>query len=207
MITRSPVFVIIFRYWLCPAVLFLTTLSYCSDQKNATVKSGGPFIDSVGFESARVRNAEIADGLMSNSQSMVTRALTDKSDPADDSAGEDIFRSLEESYQRYVAVFKPATIESIFKTQSEYDLPATFRLSVFDRQPFMNALLHSLSFHSLTTLDYIIEEGNRDTCRIRVNWAAPLPKDSTGFTIKEGSLNLIVTKHEVTCLNPELPGK
>ena len=207
MINKNSIFVIFYRYSFCLAVLTLITLSYCTEKKSTAIKSRGPFIDSAGFQSARLRNAELAEGLNNNSQSMVTQALTKKQHDPDDTTNEDIFRSLEDSYQRYLDVFKPATTDSIFRVRSEYDLPATLRLSVLDRQPFMNALLHKLSFHSLTTLDYTVEECKKDTCKVRVFWATPLPTDSAGFTIKEGTLILTVTKHEVTCLNPELPGK
>lgn len=165
MITKNSIFILFYRRSFCTAVLTLITLSYCSGQKSTVTKSRGPFIDSVGFQSAKLRNAEIVSDLITNSHSLVSRALTKKPHSPDDTSSEDIFRSLEDSYQRYLHVFKPATTDSIFKVQSEYDLPATLRLSILDRQPFMNALLHTLSFHSMTTLDYTVEEHNKDTLR------------------------------------------
>ena len=79
---------------------------------------------------------------------------------------------------------------------SDYDLPETFRAKVFDPQPFMNAILHTMMLNEITTLDYNVQSDKSDTLRIQVSWAKAMP-DKAGkcFDITEGTLPIYITKH------------
>jgi len=152
----------------------------------------GPYIDSLGLRAslARIDNVE-----SQSTGSLIKEALEVPANNGE-AVQADFFQSLEEDYQKYLKLFK---FRNVRRATCPYDLLETFRAKVYDPQPFMNAILHTMTLREITTLDYTVQSDASDTIHVQVSWAKATPgKAEKSFGITEGTLPLIVTKHEVS---------
>jgi hypothetical protein len=163
--------------------------------------SEGPYIDSLGFRAAQSR----LDAVDTKSpDSLINQAFRVQKKQQPDSAGQpDFFKSIEDDYQRYLKLFTLHKRGQVSEVYCSYDLLETFRQEVFDPQPFLNAILHTLSLTDLTTLSF--DELSRTSGRIivRVAWSKAVPqKNSKGFSITEGTSEIKVTRNWISLIQP-----
>jgi hypothetical protein len=152
----------------------------------------GPYVDSLGYRDFLFRQDVLGEGLFRDPDSMVH----DARETARDSA----FARLETNYQRYRALFAASPQISKRRLVSRYDLAVTFRRGVFDPQPFMNALLHTMGMDEIVTLDYDIDSTGTDALALTVYWGAGT-RDSTGaLRLSEGDLRLYINDHTASLL-------
>jgi hypothetical protein len=118
-------------------------------------------------------------------------------------ARDSAFARLEANYQRYRDLLASEDGGSKRRLHSRYDLAATLRKGVFDPQPFMNALLHSMGMEEIVTLDYDIDSTSLDTLVVTVYWGAGTEDSSGELRLSEGDLRLYVTEHAASLLPPD----
>jgi hypothetical protein len=153
-----------------------------------------PYIDSLGLCAARSRLIAVeqdgADTLISQAFHIPRDSLSEQIQPL-------FFKSLEDSYQRYLAIFAPVKQKTPSpEIRCGFDLIKTLKLRIFDPQPFMNAILHSLTLTGITTLDFDVQEyASADTLLVKVFFTAAVPHGDKAFSMNEGALDLYVTKH------------
>jgi hypothetical protein len=157
--------------------------------------SDRPYIDSTGYYAAQERIANIS---YVSSDDLISQALTvQETNEKTPRAQPRYFQTIEESYQRYLILFRPVNKTGLSHLECSWDLIETFRLQVFDRQPFLNAMLHTLGLTELSTLDFTVEpRSGSDTLLVQVLWARPESyKDRKELAISEGNLTLAITRH------------
>jgi hypothetical protein len=159
----------------------------------------GPYIDSLGYLAAQNRLHAVEE---QSAESLFNQALQAKKGRADDSEAQpEFFRSLEENYQRYRMLFSLHRKGPVPSAYCPYDLMQTFAAGMFDAQPFMNAILHTLRMTDITTLSFAVRRQEDDRMIVRVSWAKAVSrKGSKGFSISEGSLDLLVTSHWIAAI-------
>jgi hypothetical protein len=161
---------------------------------------GGPYIDSTGLRASLARIDNIVD---QSTGALIKQALEVPGNARDNSEQPDFFQSLEDDYQKYQKLFKMKKGVKTLEVTCNYDLLETFRVKIFDPQPFLNAILHTMTLREITTLDYAIQSDKSDTLILQVSWAKPTAQQTgKGFGITEGVLSLFVTKHSVLCAEP-----
>lgn len=161
---------------------------------------GGPYIDSIGLRASLARIDNVAD---QSAGTLITQALEVPGNTASNPDQPDFFQSLEDDYQKYLKLFKPDRNRKVPEASCNYDLIETFRSKIFDPQPFMNAILHTMTLKEITTLDYAIQSDKSDTLLVQVSWAKPTAQQAgKEFGITEGSLPLQVTRHSVSVAGP-----
>jgi hypothetical protein len=160
----------------------------------------GPYIDSLGFRASLARVDNVVD---QSTGTLIKQALEVQENTTGNTDQPDFFQSLEDDYQRYLKIFKLSRTGRLTEATSDYNLLETFRAKVFDPQPFMNALLHTMKLREITTLDYIIQADKTDTMLVQVSWAKPTALEAgKGFGITEGTLALLVSRHSVSVAGP-----
>lgn len=158
----------------------------------------GPFIDSTGYYAAQARleNIERAEG-----DALISQALFVPDDSLQMANQPAFFQSIEENYQRYLTLFTPVKKAVRPEIRCAHDLIETFRLLIFDPQPFINAMLHTMSFTGFSTLDFTVQPQNADTILVHVACAQACPREETkGFAVSEGNLTLSVTRHSAVLM-------
>lgn len=175
---------------LLPIVL---TLTACTRFVPGHAKEeSGPYIDSLGLRASLAR----IDNVSGRSAGVLIKQALEV---PGDGTQPDFFQSLEDNYQKYLTLFKLKNNGNTPEVRCDYDLLATFRIKIFDPQPFMNAILHTLALREITTLDYAVQSDASDTLLVQVSWAkATEQQTGKGFGITEGSLSLLITKHAVS---------
>ncbi|MBN1308154.1 MAG: hypothetical protein JXA18_09580 [Chitinispirillaceae bacterium] len=165
-----------------------------------SMKYEGPFIDSAGYSAAqeRIRSIDRAE-----SDALVSQALSVTGDPAHIAGQPPFFQSIEENYQRYLKLFTPEKRARRPEIRCRYDLVETFNLLVFDPQPFINAMLHTMSLTGLVTLDFSVHPKNADTTLVHIALTEAVSHEGTKwFSFSEGELTLTVTRHGAFCTKP-----
>lgn len=158
----------------------------------------GPYIDSIGYKALQAR-IEAVD--RETSGSLISEALAVQNDSLEDVTQSAFFQSLEESYQRYLKLFKPVKRAIRPEVRCDYDLVETFSLQILDPQPFINALLHTMSLTEVTTIDFRVEPKNTDTTLLFVTFTKMESHEETKrVTMSEGDLILSVTDHRATLM-------
>jgi hypothetical protein len=177
--------------------LFSTLLFACIfHHPGISPANTGPFIDSTGYRAAQARleNIDLAED-----NALISQALFVPDDSLQTAEQPAFFQSIEENYQRYLPLFTPVKKAAQPEIRCAYDLVETFSLLIFDPQPFINAMLHTMSLTALSTLDFTVKPKNTDTLLIHVAWAQAVSKEEVkGFSVSEGDLTLAVTKHNAT---------
>lgn len=160
----------------------------------------GPYIDSLGLRASLARIDNVAD---QSTGTLIKQAVEAPGNTETGIDQPDFFQSLEDDYQKYLKLFKPDKKVKAPEVTCNYDLIETFRTKVFDPQPFMNAVLHTMALKEITTLDYAVQSDKPDTLMLVVSWAKPTAEQTgKGFGITEGSLPLQVTRHSVSVAGP-----
>jgi len=183
--------------------IFLTALllpfsSCIFHQSTGSNDAGGPYIDSVGYKAMQARFEAID---RQEDSSLISEALAVQDDTLHDTAQTAIFQSIEESYQRYLTLFTPVKRSVKHEIRCKYNLVETFDLLVLDPQPFINALLHTMSLKDLVTLDFRVEPVNTDTTLLYVVFNTVEPSgQSKAVTVKEDDLILSVTRHHAALM-------
>ncbi len=189
---------------LLPVMLLLPLGSCIFHPPGLSTANEGPFIDSIGYDAAQARietiDREEGNALLSQALSVPDDSLQTAPQPA-------FFQSIEESYQRYLKLFTPVKKALRPEIRCSYDLVETFRLRLFDPQPFMNALLHTMSLTQISTLDFTVEPKNTDTTLIYVSLtqavSQQVPQGGTKWvTFSDGDLILSVTRHSAILMTP-----
>ena len=160
---------------------------------------GGPYIDSLGFRAAQLRleavEKESPDSLINKAFRVQNKQKTNIQ------AQPDFFQSIEEDYQRYRKLFTLHRRGPAQEVYCAYDLLETFRLEIFDSQPFFNAILHTLSLPDVTTFSFDVVSRTSDRLIVRVAWSKAVPQaDGKSFSIAEGHSDLKVTDHWISLL-------
>ena len=159
-----------------------------------------PFIDSVGWNAAQARLAAIDE---TEGDSLISQALSVPADSAHATSQPAFFQSIEDSYQRYLKLFTPVQNASRPEVRCRYDLIETFKRGVFDPQPFLNALLHTMSLTDLSTLDFNVQPENADTAMVRIALTkASSQAETKWLTFSEGELTLAVSRHGAVLTTP-----
>jgi hypothetical protein len=167
---------------------------------HSSTTGDGPYIDSLGFRASLARIDNVAG---QSAGTLITQALEVPDDTASSAGRPDFFQSLEDDYQKYLKLFRVDKRGKAPEATCSCDLLETFRSKVFDPQPFMNAILHTMALKEITTLDYAIRSDKSDTLMLLVSWAKPTAAQTgKGFGITEGSLLLRVTRHSVSVAGP-----
>jgi hypothetical protein len=160
----------------------------------------GPFIDSIGYKALQSRLETIDQEA---STSLISQALSVQDDTLQTVPQSTFFQSLEESYQRYLKLFAPVKRAPRPEIRCGYDLVETFKLLLFDPQPFINAMLHTMSLAEVSTLDFRVEPKNEDTTFIYVALTKTVHQEGTnGVTISEGDLILSVAGRRAALMTP-----
>jgi hypothetical protein len=156
----------------------------------------GSYIDSLGLRASLARIDNVED---QRAGTLITQALKVPDKNTGNNAQPDFFQSIEDDYQKYLKLFRLNKNGKVLEATCKYDLLETFRVKIFDPQPFMNAILHTMKLSEITTLDYTITSDRSDTLLVEVSWARPTEQPvGKGFGITEGSLPLCITKHSVS---------
>jgi hypothetical protein len=159
----------------------------------------GPYIDSLGFRAAQSR----LDAVEKESpDTLITQAFRAQNvRPADSLTQPDFYQSLEESYQRYRTLFTLHRRGPAPSVYCKYDLLKTFTLGIFDPQPFMNAILHTLAMTDIATLSFDVQSRSLDRMLVRVSWAKAVSRKSQKrFSISEGNIDIMVTNHWISAI-------
>ena len=186
---------------LLPIIFFLPLGSCMVHPPGRTIGYNGPFIDSIGYHAAQAR-LEIVDREASNA--LISQALSVPEDTHHLPRQPEFFQSIEESYQRYLKLFSPVRRAPRPEVRCKFDLIETFRLLIFDPQPFLNAILHTMSLTAVSTLDFTVQPKNADTTLVHVALTKAIPQEGTRWvTFSEGELALSVTRHSAALLSPK----
>lgn len=181
-----------------PIILFLQFGTCTPHPPEMVMAYDGPFIDSIGCNAAKARLSAIDE---MESDTLLSQALSVPTDSTNAASQSTFFQSLEESYQRYLKLFTPVKKASRSEISCPYDLVETFRLMVFDPQPFINAMLHTMSLTDLSTLDLTVQPKNGDTTLVHVALTKANAQEETRWlTFSEGELTLCMTRHGATLL-------
>jgi hypothetical protein len=183
------------RFLLGMAAFFLCASSALCKDSDQT----GPYIDSLGYLAAQNRLYAVEE---QSAETLFNQALqAKKSLSGDNQEQPEFFKSLEENYQRYRMLFTLHRRGALPSAYCPYDLIETFSAGMFDAQPFMNAILHTLRMTDITTLSFTVRHQEDDRMIIRVSWAkAVSAKGSREFSISEGNLDLLVTSHWIAAI-------
>lgn len=177
------------------AIVLLLSACIRMGPGRAPASDEGPYIDSLGLRASLARIDNVAD---QSTGTLIKQAVEAPGNTGTGVDQPDFFQSLEDDYQKYLKLFKPDKKVKAPEATCNYDLIETFRTKVFDPQPFMNAVLHTMALKEITTLDYAIQSDKSDTLFIQVSWAKPMPENTgKSFGIMEGSLRLLVMKHSI----------
>ncbi len=180
--------------------VLLLPFSLCISITRSYKTLGEPYIDSTGYRAAS-RRLEIVDHESSNK--LISQALSISGDSNLTSSQPEYFQSLEESYQRYSGLFTYVKRAPRPEVRCPYDLIETFRLQIFDPQPFVNAILHAMKLSQLTTLDFTVETKNTDTMLVHIAFTKSIPQHGTRwFSLSEGELTLAITRHSAVIITP-----
>ena len=162
--------------------------------------SSGPYIDSIGYQALQARLDMVdreADG------ALVSEALAVQNDTPEEVTQTPFFQSVEESYQRYLKLFTPVKRAARPEVRCDFNLVETFKLLIIDPQPFINALLHTMSLTKVTTLDFRVEPKNTDTTLLYVSLTSFASQEGTKrVTIAEGDCILSVTGNRAFLMTP-----
>ncbi|MCW8966406.1 MAG: hypothetical protein OQK82_06950 [Candidatus Pacearchaeota archaeon] len=178
-------------------MLLFITVNSCMHHPSGNRKAGnGAYIDSVGYRALEARIALVDN---ETSGELISEALAVQNDTTREVAQSAFFQSLEESYQRYLKIFTPVRKSKLPEVQCRYDLVETFNLMIIDPQPFINALLHTMSLKELTTVDFHVEPKNADTTLIYVTLTKMASREhGRKVTMSDEDLILSVTRHRAT---------
>jgi hypothetical protein len=161
----------------------------------------GPYIDSIGYKALQAR-IETVD--QETSGALISEALAVQNDSLENVTQTAFFQSLEESYQRYLKLFRPVKRAIRPEVSCRYDLVETFRLQIIDPQPFINAILHTMSLMEVTTIDFRVEPKNTDTTLLYVTLTKMESYEKTKkVTMSEGDLILSVSRHRARLMTQE----
>ncbi len=157
----------------------------------------GPYIDSAGLRAAQSR-LEAVDG--DDADSLINQAFRVQNKlPSGVQGQPDFFKSIEDDYQRYRKLFTLHKRGPVSGAYCPYDLLETFKREVFDAQPFLNAILHTLSLPDVTTLSYSVVSRAPDNITIRVSWSKAVAQEGgKGFAIAEGTSDIKVARHWIS---------
>ncbi|MBN1758263.1 MAG: hypothetical protein JW863_08100 [Chitinispirillaceae bacterium] len=151
----------------------------------------GPLIDSSGFQAAQARLQAVDETL---GDSLIAQALAVQNDSMQTNRQSAFFESLEENYQRYLKLFTPLRHAPEPEIRCRYDLVETFKRRIYDPQPLLNAILHSMGLTDVATLDFRVEPKNSDTTLVYVLLTRTRPNEAAkGFTVSEDDVILAVT--------------
>lgn len=183
----------------CAAVLVASALGMfaaCASfhpEATRTDADTAPYVDSTGYRAALER-LETVD--RSEDGALIAQALYVPESAAEKVLQPRFFQSIEESYQRYLGLFRPAKKTQAPALRCDFDLAETVRRGVFDAQPFYNAMLHTMGLGDLSTLDFSVETAANDTLVVRLQCARSLSREnSKTFSITETTVTLACTRH------------
>jgi hypothetical protein len=183
-----------------PTLLFLALMCIFRQPGTTAAQEQGPYIDSIGFRAAQAR-IETVD--LAEESALIANALYVPKTAAEQKNQPEFFQSLEESYQRYIPLFTLDKKSSPPGIKCSFNLLETFTLRIFDPQPFLNAMLHSMALDELSTLDFALAPQGNDSLLVKVSWAKPQSGEmKKEFAITEGELTLAVTKHRAVLITP-----
>jgi hypothetical protein len=157
----------------------------------------GPYIDSLGYRAAQSR----LDAVDAKSpDSLINQALrVQNKRHADPATQPDFFKSIEDNYQRYLKLFTLHKRGQVSEVYCAFDLLETFELALFDPQPFLNAIMHTLSMTDISTLSYDVISKSPDGIIVRVSWSKAVSQEGgKGFAITEGTSDIKVTGHWIS---------
>jgi hypothetical protein len=160
----------------------------------------GPYIDSTGYNAlqARIKSLE-----QTSDDSLIAQALAVQNDTGQTTRQSAFFASLEESYQRYLKLFSPVKRTDRPEIQCDCNLVETFNRQVFDPQPFLNAMLHTMSLTEVTTLEFRVEPTNSDTTLLYILLTKTEPnKQAKGFSVSEDDVILALTGKRAVLMTP-----
>jgi hypothetical protein len=179
---------------LFPLPIFFLLFISCIFQRPAISQSNeGPYIDSLGYRAAQARLDDIG---RASGDAMISQALQVPKTALEQENQSEFFRSIEESYQRYLKLFIRISKKPRPEIRCAFDLIETFNRQVYDPQPFVNAILHTMALTDLSTLDFTVQPHTEDTVLVHVSWArAETRKGTKEYAISEGNLTLAVTRH------------
>jgi hypothetical protein len=168
------------------------------------VNSDAPYTDSTGY---RFSLARVEATNWQESSALISQALSVAGDTLQTDRQPDFFQSLEESYQRYLPLFAREKNAPRPQVRCTYDLVETFRLGIFDAQPFVNALLHTMSITEVSTLDYTARQQSADTTTllIKVTKAVAPEKNLKELRFTEGDAVVSVTRHRAELVSISIP--
>lgn len=161
--------------------------------------SDGAYIDSIGYKAAQARIETVE---REASGTLISEALAVQNDSLQTASQSAFFQSIEESYQRYLKLFTPVKRTDRPEVRCRYDLVATFKKMVLDPQPFINALLHSMSLTEVTTLDFRVEPVSADTTLLYVSLTRVASEEGAKITLSEGDLILSVSRQTAILMTP-----
>ena len=155
------------------------------------------YIDSTGYRALEARVALVES---EESGALISEALAVQNESMNEEVAQSaFFQSLEESYQRYLPLFSLVRTSKLPEVHCRYDLVETFNLMIIDPQPFINALLHTMSLTELTTIDFRVEPKNADTTLLYVSLTKMASQENTRkVTMSEEDLILSVARHRAT---------
>jgi hypothetical protein len=156
----------------------------------------GPYIDSLGLAAAQARLESISP---SSPDLLISQAITAPEQAAAGKTGQpEYFQSLEDNYQKYRKLFSPIKKAPQPAAACRFDLLQTFTLQVYDAQPFMNAILHTLGLADCATLDFEVKPYKPDTLLAHVAFARTSSTDlKQGLSISEGNVDLYIALHTI----------
>lgn len=134
------------------------------------------------------------------SSKLITEALAVQNESMEDNEQVTFFSSIEESYQRYLPLFKPEKKTDRPEVSCNYDLVQTFNHLIIDTQPFINALLHTMSLNEVTTIDFRVEPKNQDTTLLYVSLTKMESKEDKKVVMSESDCILAVARHRATLM-------
>jgi len=157
----------------------------------------GPYIDSIGYKAMEARVAMVAQ---ETSSMLISEALAVQNDSLPDNEQATFFSSIEESYQRYLPLFKPVKGAEHPQVSCSYDLVETFNKLIVDTQPFMNAILHTMSLNEVTTIDFRVEPKNVDTTLLYVSLTKMESQENKKVVMSESDCILSLARHRATLM-------
>ena len=183
---------------LLPVILFLPIVTCIFHPSGRLNVNKGPYIDSIGYKALQAR-IEAVD--RETSGTLISEALAVQNDTLQADTQSAFFASIEESYQRYLKLFTPVRRATRPEIHCNYDLVETFNLLILDPQPYINALLHTMSLTEVTTIDFRVEPKNTDTTLLYVSLTKVESQEGTKrVTVSEGDLILSVARHRATLM-------
>jgi hypothetical protein len=177
--------------------VFPLTIDFRNRAFSQPQSNDGPYVDSIGFRAAQSRLEAVES---KSPDSLISEAIQiQNKSKADIQAQSDFFQSIEDDYQRYRKLFTLHKRGPISKVFCAYDLLETFKLELFDPQPFLNAVLHTFDMSDIATLSFDVISRSSDGLIIRVAWSKAVPQaGKKAFSISEGNTDIKVTKHWIT---------